>query len=132
MGRSSRAARAHSHPAYDSPRTCARSQDSALAAPPAKKNSGMICSSQVSAWVQGKAASRLPSRGIPSGHATTAITPCPATTTSSATARAASTTRSRSGGVASAARRAGTAAKTCSLGTPPPSHRACRRGALTR
>jgi hypothetical protein len=73
--------------------------DSTDAATPAKKNSGMIWNTQVSAWNTGDAVSRLVQMNTPSRSVLMAMTVCPTTTPTNDTMRMTSIDRSRVAGV---------------------------------
>jgi hypothetical protein len=75
-----------------------------LARPPTKKNSGITWSSQVASHSPGTRAIALPPSIRPSRQPTTAISQCPATTTTMLATRSRSANRSRSAGVAAATR----------------------------
>jgi hypothetical protein len=73
--------------------------DSIDAATPAKKNSGMIWNTQVSAWNTGDAVSRLLQMNTPSRSVLVAMIVCPTTTPTNDTMRMTSIARSRVAGV---------------------------------
>jgi hypothetical protein len=75
------------------------SNDPTDAATPAKKNSGMIWKTQVSAWKITDVVSRLPHMNTSSAMMLVAITAWPATTPTSDTILMTSMARSRSAGV---------------------------------
>ena len=101
-GRHSRCARVKSQLPQDVPGL----QPYAPAAPPARKNSGMTCTTHVIGVIAGSSPSRLPMRRPRESMVASSSAQCPNMTTTSAASRATSTARSRLAGVSSAALRA--------------------------
>jgi hypothetical protein len=97
-GRHSRCARVNSQV----PQGVPGRQPYAPAAPPARKNSGMICTTHVTGVIAGSSPSRLPIRTPPASMVASSNAQCPNMTTTNAARRATSTARSRSGDVPAA------------------------------